>query len=107
MAEAAAALGVSQRWLGFVDSGLPQGDPLPPLPEGSFAVEPLEVATEALVRVVRELRPQVMNTYNVNGGDKDPDHMMDNMISTIALDAAAAHQAFSDAWADRLTHILY
>src|SRR5699024_702860 len=59
MAEAAAALGVSHRWLGFVDSGLPQGDPLPPLPEGSFAVEPLEVAAEALVRVVREFRPQV------------------------------------------------
>ena len=26
-----------QAWLGFVDSGLPEGDPLPPLPEGCFA----------------------------------------------------------------------
>src|SRR5579859_3429337 len=29
-------LGVEQRFLGFTDSGLPEGDPLPPLPEGSF-----------------------------------------------------------------------
>src|SRR3546814_4581590 len=38
MAEAARILGVKQRWLGFVDSGLPEGDPLPPLPEGCFAL---------------------------------------------------------------------
>ena len=27
-------LGVEHTWLGFVDSGLPEGDPLPPLPDG-------------------------------------------------------------------------
>ena len=37
MAAAAAILGVRHEWLGFVDSGLPEGDPLPPLPEGCFA----------------------------------------------------------------------
>ena len=31
-------LGVEQAWLGFVDSGLPEGDPLPPLPEGCFGL---------------------------------------------------------------------
>ena len=30
-------LGVRQDWLGFVDSGWPEGDPKPPLPEGCFA----------------------------------------------------------------------
>ena len=30
-------LGIRQVWLGFVDSGLPEGDPLPPLPNGCFA----------------------------------------------------------------------
>src|SRR6266568_4337103 len=64
MAEAAKALGVQHHWLGFVDSGLPEGDPLPPLPEGCFALVPLEEATEALVRVVREFRPHVMTTYD-------------------------------------------
>ena len=39
-------LGVRQDWLGFVDSGWPEGDPKPPLPEGCFALVPLEEATE-------------------------------------------------------------
>ena len=35
-------LGVRQNWLGFVDSGWPEGDPKPPLPRGCFALVPLE-----------------------------------------------------------------
>src|SRR6516162_5550534 len=35
-------LGVRQRFLGFTDSGLPEGDPLPPLPDGCFALQKLE-----------------------------------------------------------------
>ena len=50
MANAAAVLGIRQRWLGFVDSGLPEGDPLPPLPPGCFALQPLERATAPLAR---------------------------------------------------------
>ena len=38
MERARAILGVTQDWLGFVDSGWPEGDPLPPLPEGCFAL---------------------------------------------------------------------
>jgi hypothetical protein len=37
-------LGVRQAWLGFVDSGLPEGDPLPPLPEGCFALADFDEA---------------------------------------------------------------
>ena len=40
MARAREILGVEQRFLGFVDSGLPEGDPKPPLPEGCFAAGP-------------------------------------------------------------------
>ncbi|WP_372453996.1 mycothiol conjugate amidase Mca [Occultella gossypii] len=97
MAAAAAALGVSQRWLGFVDSGLPEGDPLPPLPPGCFGLEPLEVTTEALVRVVREFRPHVMTTYNENGGYPHPDHIMTHRVSAAAFDAAADPDAFPNA----------
>ena len=43
-------LGIRQDWLGFVDSGWPEGDPKPPLPDGCFALVPLEEATERLVR---------------------------------------------------------
>ena len=49
MARAREILGVQQRFLGFTDSGLPEGDPLPPLPDGCFAVQPLEDAARPLV----------------------------------------------------------
>src|SRR6478752_10599539 len=63
MAKAAEILGVEHAWLGFEDSGLPEGDPTPPLPDGCFALVPLEESTERLVRLVREFRPHVMTTY--------------------------------------------
>ncbi|MGV9824329.1 MULTISPECIES: mycothiol conjugate amidase Mca [unclassified Gordonia (in: high G+C Gram-positive bacteria)] len=94
MAKAAAALGVEQVWLGFVDSGLPEGDPLPPLPEGSFATLPLEVPTEKLVRLVREFRPHVMITYDEHGGYPHPDHIMCHKVSVAAFEAAADPDAY-------------
>lgn len=97
MARAAKILGVSQRWLGFVDSGLPEGDPLPPVPEGSFAVVPLEESTEALVRVIREFRPHVITTYDENGGYPHPDHIRTHEVSMAAWDAAADPDRFPDA----------
>ena len=90
-------LGVRQAWLGFVDSGLPEGDPLPPLPEGCFALQPVEVATEALVRLIREFRPHVITTYDENGGYPHPDHIMTHTISMAAFDAAGDPDAFPDA----------
>src|SRR5690625_6998950 len=46
MARAQQILGVDHEWLGFIDSGLPEGDPLPPLPEGSFATLDVEERSE-------------------------------------------------------------
>jgi mycothiol S-conjugate amidase len=89
MAEAIKILGARHTWLGFVDSGLPEGDPLPPLPEGCFALEPLEIAAEPLVRLLRTFRPHVMTTYDENGGYPHPDHVMCHKISLEAFDAAA------------------
>ncbi|MGF1654647.1 MAG: mycothiol conjugate amidase Mca [Actinomycetales bacterium] len=89
MAEAARILGVRHEWLGFVDSGLPEGDPLPPLPEGSFATLPLEVAAAPLVDLVRRFRPHVMTTYDENGGYPHPDHIMTHRVSVEAFEAAA------------------
>ena len=88
MAAAVAALGVQHQWLGFVDSGLPEGDPLPPLPEGCFALEPLHVASAPLVRLVREFRPHVMTTYDENGGYPHPDHVMCHRVSLEAFEAS-------------------
>ena len=94
MARAAAILGVQHRWLGFVDSGLPEGDPKPPLPPGCFALEPLEVPTEALVRLVREFRPHVLVTYDENGGYPHPDHIRTHEVSMAAFDAAGDPDRF-------------
>lgn len=97
MALAASILGIRHIWLGFVDSGLPEGDPLPPLPEGCFALEPLEVSTEALVRVIREVRPHVLTTYDENGGYPHPDHVMTHTVTMAAFEAAGDPDAFPHA----------
>ena len=94
MEHARRILGVRQEWLGFVDSGLPEGamsgTPLAdlPLPEECFARQPLEVAAAPLVRLVREFRPHVITTYDENGGYPHPDHVMCHRVSVEAFDAA-------------------
>ena len=101
MARAAAELGVRHEWLGFVDSGLPEGDPLPPLPEGCFALEPLETAAAPLVRLVRAFRPHVMTTYDENGGYPHPDHIMCHRVSVEAFEAAgdpSRYPGTGEAW---------
>ncbi|WP_307844992.1 mycothiol conjugate amidase Mca [Actinotalea solisilvae] len=101
MAGAAAALGVRQQWLGFVDSGLPEGDPLPPLPEGCFALVPLEEAAAPLVRLVREFRPHVMTTYDPTGGYPHPDHIMCHRVAAEAFAAAGdpdRYRGLGDPW---------
>ncbi|MDP3714032.1 MAG: mycothiol conjugate amidase Mca [Mycobacteriales bacterium] len=97
MERAREILGVRQVFLGFVDSGLPEGDPLPPLPEGCFAAGDLEAQTEALVRVVREQRPHVMTTYDENGGYPHPDHIRCHEVSVAAFEAAGDPDRFPDA----------
>jgi mycothiol S-conjugate amidase len=91
MQRARSILGVRQRWLGFVDSGLPEGAPLP---DGCFAMQPLEEGVRRLVRVVREFRPHVMTTYDETGGYPHPDHIRCHEISVGAFDAAPDPAAF-------------
>ncbi|WCZ32199.1 mycothiol conjugate amidase Mca [Corynebacterium massiliense] len=101
MAEAARALGVDHRWLGYEDSGLPEGDPLPPLPEGCFArLDDAAVAAD-IVKVIREFRPHVIITYDENGGYPHPDHLMVHRASMIAWDKAGDpdwHPELGKAW---------
>src|ERR671920_419024 len=81
-------LGVTQDWLGFVDSGWPEGAPQPPLPEGCFALVPVEEAAEPHVRLMRSFRPHVVTTYDENGGYPHPDHIMCHKVSVAAFEAA-------------------
>lgn len=96
MARAAEILGVQHRWMGFVDSGLPEGDPPPPLPEGCFARQSLEVPTAELVRLVREFRPHVVVTYDETGGYPHPDHVKCHEVSMEAFDASGDPERFPE-----------
>ncbi|HEU0103779.1 MAG TPA: mycothiol conjugate amidase Mca [Mycobacteriales bacterium] len=97
MERAREILGVRQVFLGFVDSGLPEGDPLPPLPEGCFGLGDLQEQTRALVEVVRRERPHVMTTYDENGGYPHPDHIRCHEVSVAAFEAAGDPERFPDA----------
>jgi mycothiol S-conjugate amidase len=89
MAEAARILGVEQVFLGFEDSGFPQGDPPAPPPAGSFAaLDPREAALP-LVKLIREIRPEVLTTYDPSGGYPHPDHIQTHRATMAALESAA------------------
>ncbi|MEV8183752.1 mycothiol conjugate amidase Mca [Specibacter sp. NPDC078692] len=88
MAKAAKILGIKHQWLGFTDSGLPEGDPLPALPANCFALKPLEIAAAPLVRLVRRFRPHVIISYDENGGYPHPDHIMAHKVTVEAFHAA-------------------
>ena len=90
-------LGITQHWLGFVDSGWPDGDPKPPLPEGCFGLAPLEESVEALVRIVRAVRPHVMTTYDERGGYPHPDHIRCHEVSVAAFEVAGDPARFPEA----------
>ncbi|MDT8913098.1 mycothiol conjugate amidase Mca [Amycolatopsis sp. PS_44_ISF1] len=92
-------LGVSQEFLGFVDSGLPANGEA--LPEGCFAREPTGEAAAALVALIRRFRPQVVVTYDPSGGYPHPDHVKVHEVSVAAFAAAgdpAAYPGSGEPW---------
>ena len=95
MARAAKVMGIQHRWLGYVDSGWPEDGE--PEPANSFAATPLEISAEPLVRIIREFKPQVLITYDEEGGYPHPDHIRTHAISVYARDAAADPARYPDA----------
>src|SRR5918993_2547376 len=89
---ALAELGVTDhRWLGgagrWRDSGmmgLPENDA-----GRAFWRADLDEATRAMVSIVREVRPQVLVTYDEGGGYGHPDHIQAHRVAMAALDGAA------------------
>lgn len=61
-----------------------RGGPLPPLPEGCFALVDTEEATAKVVEVFRRFRPHVIITYDENGGYPHPDHIKTHAVSVRA-----------------------
>ncbi|MFJ6417840.1 mycothiol conjugate amidase Mca [Paeniglutamicibacter sp. NPDC091659] len=101
MAEAAEVLGIEHRWIGFVDSGLPEGDPLPDLPFGAFALQPLETAAAPLIKLIREFKPHVVIAYDENGGYPHPDHIQAHKVAVHAFEEAgkaASSPELGEAW---------
>lgn len=95
MFKAREVIGFEHRWLGYEDSGLPPEGV--GVPKGCFADVPLEVSTEALVRIVREFKPHVMITYNEQGGYPHPDHIRCHEISKHAWEVSGDAEAYPEA----------
>jgi mycothiol S-conjugate amidase len=87
MARAREIMGIEHRWLGYLDSGLPEGDET--VHPHSFSRTPLEISGVPLVKVIREFRPHVVVTYDENGGYPHPDHIRTHEVTMWALEAAA------------------
>ncbi|MFE1175288.1 N-acetyl-1-D-myo-inositol-2-amino-2-deoxy-alpha-D-glucopyranoside deacetylase [Streptomyces sp. NPDC058773] len=92
LSAAMAALGVTDhRFLGgpgrYRDSGM-MGAPQNDRPD-AFWQAPLDEAAAALVAVVREVRPQVLVTYDPNGGYGHPDHIQAHRVAMRGAELAA------------------
>ncbi len=86
------AVGVRDvRFLGgpgrYRDSGM-MGTPANQNPRAFWNAD-LEEATASAVAVIREVRPQVLVTYDENGGYGHPDHIQAHRVAMRAADAAA------------------
>jgi mycothiol S-conjugate amidase len=90
-------LGVTQDWLGFVDSGWPEGDPKPPLPPGCFGLVSPDEGAAPLVRLIRQFKPHVLTTYDENGGYPHPDHIQCHVITMRAWELAGDPSAMPEA----------
>ncbi len=77
-------LGGPGRWRDSGMMGTPQND----RPDCFWQAD-LGEAVDALVAVVREVRPQVVVTYDERGGYGHPDHIQAHRVTVAAFDAAA------------------
>lgn len=92
LADALGVLGVRRHyWLGghgrWCDSGMP-GAPSNDDP-GCFARADTGEAVRALVEILRAERPQVLITYDRDGGYGHPDHVQAHRVTMAALDPTA------------------
>jgi N-acetyl-1-D-myo-inositol-2-amino-2-deoxy-alpha-D-glucopyranoside deacetylase len=92
LANAMTALGVADhRFLGGVgryrDSGM-MGTPANEKPHAFWRADVDEAAAH-LVKVLREIRPQVLVTYDENGGYGHPDHIQAHRVAMRAAELAA------------------
>ncbi|MGN6564653.1 MAG: PIG-L family deacetylase [Thermomicrobiales bacterium] len=93
---AVAVLGISDlEFLGYRDSGMVD-TPANAHP-ANFHNADLDEATGRLVRLIRKYRPQVLITYNEDGGYGHPDHLQTHRVTAAAFDAAADPARYPEA----------
>lgn len=82
------------RLLGYRDSGM-AGTPSNNNP-ASFHRAVFDEALRRLVAIIRELKPQVLVTYDAFGGYGHPDHLQAHRLTVAAFDAAADPRCYPD-----------
>jgi len=110
LADAMAALGVTDhRFLDelpaaapgaparYHDSGMVwladgRAGPVPDPAEGAFALADVDVAAARLAALLREVRPQVLVTYEPGGGYGHPDHVQAHRVAHRAVELAARNR---------------
>ena len=100
LAEALALLGTPRHhWLGgggrWRDSGM-AGAPENEHP-AAFARADLDEGVRNMVAILRDERPQVVVTYDANGGYGHPDHIQAHRVAVAAFDAAGEAGRYPDA----------
>ena len=99
MDRARSILGIEQVWLGFVDSGSARRRPAARPARGLLRSRRPRRRRRTARRGHPGFRPQVMTTYDENGGYPHPDHIRCHQISVAAYDAAADPDAYPEAGA--------
>ena len=87
-------LGATLHMLDYRDSGY-IGDPANEHPAAFINVEEQD-AVGRVVRLIRELRPQVVITHDETGGTYHPDHIQCCNVTTLAFEAAADPEQYPE-----------
>ncbi len=93
---AAGIIGLSDViYLGYRDSGMPgSADNKHPR---ALAAAPIEEVTGRIVRIIRDLKPEVIITFDPIGGYRHPDHIATHNATVKAFQAAADPEQFPEA----------
>jgi len=99
-------LGIDQvRFLDYRDSGM-AGAPENDLPESLFQADPGQV-TGKIIKLIRELLPQILITFEPHGIYGHPDHIIISRCTTRAFDMARDPTAYPDSGNPSQPQIMY
>ncbi len=92
---AAAELGLADvYYLGYRDSGMP-GSPDNDNPE-ALSMAPIDDVTDRIVKIIRNIKPQVVLTHDPRGDYGHPDHVAVHNATTAAFHAAGNGETYHD-----------